>query len=329
MDRLIAAYPPLKPHVVRRRMGQPCQPTITYSDPEAVRALNTALLVADYNVSPTYSEILPADALMPPVPGRADYIHHIADVLRQSSSNNSIPTGMVILGMDIGTGANVIYPTIATSVYRWRMIASESNPTSTKSARQIVKANQRSRLIDVRQQDCNERIFDGILRPGEKIDFAMCNPPFYPSLEAFQKENARKLEGLSKGGLNKALPFDAPKQNPVEPAQTSNNFCGSGSDLWCEGGEVAFVRRMIKESKFYANRCLWFSSLVSRKINLRQIEGSLFKMGKSRSNNKQRKQIQKVLRIPIAAGHKSATLLFWTYFAEEERMAWARKRGWD
>jgi 23S rRNA (adenine1618-N6)-methyltransferase len=330
MDRLIAAYPSLEPFVKRTRMGEPCRPTITYSDSDACRALNTALLVADYGVHPKYSEILPLDALLPPVPGRADYVHNIADLLALSSPTNRIPTGPNIIGMDIGTGASAIYPTLATSLYKWKMIASEINTSSIGSAKQIIEANGHTELINVRQQASAKKIFDGVLRTTEKIDFAMCNPPFYPSLEAFQKENARKLKGLAKGGLNKILPIDDIKQrNDVQGEITSNNFGGSGSELWCEGGEVAFVKRIIKESKTYSDRCLWFSSLVSRKMNFKRIEGSLFVMGKSASGNKQGRPVHEVKKIEFGTGHKSSTILFWTYFDKDQRIDWARMRGWD
>jgi 23S rRNA (adenine1618-N6)-methyltransferase len=311
-------------------MGVPCRPTIAYSDPDACRALNTALLVADYNVNPKYTEILPLDALLPPVPGRADYVHHIADVLKLSSPMNTIPTGPNITGIDIGTGASAIYPTIATSIYKWKMIASEISTSSIESARQIVKANGHSDLINVRQQLSPKKTFDGVLHTKEKVDFVMCNPPFYPSLEAFQKENLRKLKGLAKGGLNKVLSIDDVEQmRDVQGRITSNNFGGTGNELWCEGGEVAFVKRIIKESKVFSDRCLWFSSLVSRKINLKRIEGSLFAMGKSTSSIKQSRPVNEVKKIEFGSGHKSSTILFWTYFDIDQRFDWARMRGWD
>ena len=316
MDRLIAAYPSLEPHIIRTRLGEPCRPTINYFNPESVRALNTALLVADYNVNPKYNEILPTGALSPPVPGRADYVHYIADILKQSWPDDVIPIGVNVVGMDIGTGASAIYPTIATAVYGWKMIASEINLASIESAKLIAHANDSADLIDVRHQQSKKSIFHGVLQRGEKIDFAMCNPPFYSSIEAFQKENARKLAGLAKGGSTL-------KEQSLGGG--SNNFGGTDSELWCEGGEVAFVKRMINESKQYADKCLWFSSLVSRKDNIKRIEGSLFNMGKNKGG-KQRIQVQEVRRIAMGAGHKSSTILFWTYFDEQRRTDWARMR---
>lgn len=333
MDRLVAAYPSLGPHVLAGPTGRP---TIKFADPIAVRALNTALLVADYGVNPDYADILPPNALVPPVPGRADYVHHIADAL-QKSSGDVVPMGPVVKGMDIGTGASCIYPIIAASAYGWRMIASEIDPTSIASARGIVKSNGHDDLIAMRCQELsNSSIFDGVLRSGEYIDFCMCNPPFYPSLEAFQAENARKLRGLAKSRKRRmaVTPYEevaaTTSTNQWEEegkAVSSNNFGGTDFELWCKGGEVAFVKRIISESKQYWDRCLWFSSLVSRKDNLDKIERSLFKLGKKNDSNEPRK-VQTVHRIAMGAGVKSSTILMWSFLDEGERRDWARMRKW-
>ncbi|KAL9179126.1 hypothetical protein ACHAXT_000168 [Thalassiosira profunda] len=330
MERLAAAFPALGPYVIRERRGAPCRPTIDFADPFAVRALNTALLVADYGVNPRYAEIVPKDALFPPVPGREDYVHHVADALGRCTSSGKVPTGSSVVGMDIGAGASCIYPTISASAYGWQMIASEINKTSIESAREIVDANNHSHLIDVRHQESSEAIFDGVLRPGETVDFAMCNPPFYRSPEEFREENARKLRGLARGGLNKGRP--AAERDPVEPklreegGTTSNNFGGTESELWCRGGEVSFVKRIIAESKQYARRCLWFTSLVSRKENVKKIEGALYNMGKK--GDMRQLRVQTIDTIRMGAGRKGATILLWSFLDETERFEWAKLRGW-
>ena len=48
-----------------------------------------------------YSDILPTNALMVGVPGRADYVHHIADILSKDNEG-IIPSGQHVIGMDIG-----------------------------------------------------------------------------------------------------------------------------------------------------------------------------------------------------------------------------------
>jgi len=215
------------------------------------------------------------------------------------------------------------------------MIASDVHPSSIASARDIVRANGQENLIDVRHQESISDIFDGVLRTGERIDFAMCNPPFYSSREAFRAENARKLRGLSKskkkGGANRKGDRVMPNEEVVGSPPTisisrasSNNFVGTDSELWCEGGEVAFVKRIIVESKRYWDRCLWFSSLVSRKNNLTEIERSFRNDGKKNG----RRGVQTVQRVPMGAGRKSSTILMWSFLDEGERRDWARVRHW-
>ena len=252
MDRLTDAYPALLQHIIiQTHTGRQ---TVNWSNPESVRALNSALLVADYGINPNYADMLPIGTLFPPVPGRADYVHHIADLLTRSNNDGdgNVPMGRQVVGVDVGTGASCIYPILATSIYGWRMIATEINPTSIQSARNIVTANALEDLIDVRVQERSSSIFDGVLHREEVVDFTMCNPPFYSSKEAFQAENARKLRGLSRS--KKARRSDVVRSMPVDSATTiesstgtSNNFGGNANELWCKGGEVAFVKKIIRE----------------------------------------------------------------------------------
>ena len=56
--------------------------SIDFFNPKAVKMLNKALLKQYYNID---NWNIPADNLCPPIPGRADYIHHIADLLGSKS----------------------------------------------------------------------------------------------------------------------------------------------------------------------------------------------------------------------------------------------------
>ena len=76
MPKLCRYYPPLGSFVTRypnpaaNTRVKSCRETIDFSDPAAVRALNTALLVADYGILPSFSDIMPPHALVPPIPGK-------------------------------------------------------------------------------------------------------------------------------------------------------------------------------------------------------------------------------------------------------------------
>ena len=369
LDALVRAYPPLGPHVIlppcekSSGSGEPMRPTIDFSDSVAVRCLNCALLVRDYGLSPVWADIMPSDTLVPPIPGRADYVHHLADILRECTAVTSVremdegkywsglPTGPGVRVLDLGTGASCVYPLIGASIYGWSFIASEVHLPSFKSAHKIVDANSLSRLIDVRRQDDPNKLFEGIWRKGELIDFVMCNPPFYGSAEAFQKENARKVRNLasnvrSRNGLGGRRRSGVGRDKRVTGGGGgSNNFGGSASELWCPGGEVAFVTRMIEESAAYADRCLWFSSLVSRRDNLPKI------LEKIRSNTKQVQErdmrirqkdagkrkpgygpkmpkIQLSKTLTMGPGSKSASVVLWSYWDADRQKEWGRERKW-
>ncbi|STT49675.1 putative SAM-dependent methyltransferase [Klebsiella pneumoniae] len=71
------------------------------------------------------------------MPGRADYIHHLADLL--AGDSGEVPKDATIL--DIGTGANLIYPLIGAHEYGWRFTGSEINPQAFASAQAIINGN--------------------------------------------------------------------------------------------------------------------------------------------------------------------------------------------
>jgi len=108
--------------------------TIDWFNAEAVKILNKALLIHYYNL--TYWDI-PSGYLCPPIPGRADYIHHIADVM-SISNNGEIPKGQHIKCLDIGVGANCVYPIIGNSEYGWSFIGSDIDPDAINSAAKIL-----------------------------------------------------------------------------------------------------------------------------------------------------------------------------------------------
>ena len=59
--------------------------TIDFANPAAVKALNQALLLEAYGIA---DWDIPAGYLCPPVPGRSDYVHHVADLLADGDEVN-------------------------------------------------------------------------------------------------------------------------------------------------------------------------------------------------------------------------------------------------
>jgi len=100
-----------------------------------VRCLNQALLAQTYQIK---HWMIPVGYLCPPIPGRADYIHYVADLL---AGAGKVPTGKQVGVLDIGTGANCIYPIIGSQSYGWKFLATDIDPVSVKTACLFVESN--------------------------------------------------------------------------------------------------------------------------------------------------------------------------------------------
>ncbi len=270
--------------------------SIDFADPKAVKALNKALLFNQYDVK--YWDI-PQNYLCPPIPGRADYIHHLADLLGKSNAEKT-PVGKKIVCMDIGVGANCIYPIVGVKEYGWSFIGTDIDQNAIKSANKIIDQNPfLNEQVEIRHQPRKNSFFNGILKKGEKIDVSICNPPFHTSYEAAQAGSLRKVGNLKGKKVSKA----------------HLNFGGRSNELWCKGGEKQFIGDMIYESKKCALNCLWFSTLVSKESNLKSVYASL-KRAKSFS----------VKTLDMGQGNKISRVVAWTFQDQKQQKVWQEKR---
>jgi 23S rRNA (adenine1618-N6)-methyltransferase len=275
---LIRASPELARFIAKTPLGTD---TIAFADPAAVLALNRALLKLHYGVA--HWEI-PAGYLCPPIPGRADYLHHMADLL---AAGGAIPRGPSVRVLDIGVGANGVYPIIGVSEYGWRFVGTDIDPAAIASLRRIVAANpQLGDHIEGRWQRAATDIFRGVIKPGETFALSLCNPPFHASAAEAAAGTLRKLRNLSGQKTTRRV----------------LNFGGHPSELWCAGGEVAFVRRMIAESAERPELCGWFTTLVSKRESLPAIYRAL---GAARP--------AEVRTIDLAHGQKKSRIVAWTF----------------
>ncbi len=275
LEALAKANPELKKFIKPNPYDPSLGETIDFSQPEAVKNLNKALLKLYYGIS--YWDI-PSGALCPPIPGRADYIHYAADLLKklQQVQNDKI----VVL--DIGTGANLVYPLIGQSEYSWSFVASDVDEKSLKNAQQIIERNAGlGERISLRKQVHKKNIFKGVLLPEDRFALTMCNPPFHSSAEEASSGSLRKWKNLGKG----------------KSAKPVLNFGGGSHELWCEGGEKSFVSTMIEESLLFKTQALWFTTLVSKGENLHHFKNLLKKVKASQVEIIEMGQGQKVSRI--------------------------------
>jgi len=285
MDALCQSYPALKPFLVRAKSGKT---SIDFTNPNAVKALNAALLFHYYKLE--YWD-MPEGYLCPPVPGRADYIHGIADLLYQSDEKRDAVRGLAVRGLDVGVGANAIYPIIGVASYDWEFVGSDVDGQAVKSATRIASKNKRlTNKFSVRKQADSEHIFEGIIKDNEHFTFTMCNPPFHKSAEDALLGTHRKTSNLARNKHKRGgkLPVKSPKgfahsakskgHNKVTEnvaKQANLNFAGQANELWCEGGELAFIQRMIKESVNVKDNVEWFTCLVSKSAHLKPLKTSI------------------------------------------------------
>jgi len=276
--KYIEIFEPLKKHVVLNPSGQE---TIHFSDSNAVYALNKAMLLADYSLE---DYVLPKGYLIPPVPGRLDYLLYLRDFLLKRFN---LSTKKPLKGLDMGSGANAIYCILGAQHFGWSMVGAESDAKAVEIAKKnIQRSKALNDRIEIRLQENKQFLFKHMIQPNDSFDFSVCNPPFHSSKEEALKGSIKKHQNLS-SGLN----------SPSELL----NFEGQANELWCNGGEALFIKRLIKESVGYKSQVRLFSSLVSKEESLPSIQKQL----------KKAKAIFTVL--PMEIGNKISRIVVWWF----------------
>ncbi len=249
--------------------------TIDFADPKAVLALNKAILKHSYGL---VEWNIPEGYLCPPIPGRADYIHNIATILEKEDLNGPIK------GLDIGVGANSIYPILGSQIYNWQMVGSDIDEKAVQAAQANVDSNpQLSKSVEIRHQKDNANIFEGIIQADEYFHFTLCNPPFYSSKEHAERETKQKQKNLGYS------------------AKAKRNFGGQANELWCNGGEALFLKRMIKQSVYFKKQVGLFTSLVSKSEHLPKIKKQLQKLG------------AEYYTVAMEHGNKKSRIIVWKF----------------
>ena len=290
---LIASCPELEAFVSLNQYGSH---SIDFANPSAVKSLNKALLIHFYGIE---KWDIPANYLCPPIPGRADYIHYLADLLAEYNGG-IIPRGATVKGLDIGVGANCIYPIVCAKEYAWQLVGSDIDKVAVESATAIANSNSvLNSKVEIRLQPSSNDIFRGIIKPNERFDFTICNPPFHASAEEAAAGSNRKVRNL---GLKQ-------KGTPIL------NFGGQCNELWCEGGEETFLRHMVEQSAEIPTQCFWFTSLVSKSASLPSVYQAL-----------RAAHAWDVHTVDMAQGQKISRFVAWTFLRDEEQQAWRKER---
>jgi len=293
--RLEENHPLLSKHTYQLRG----RTTLDFSDSDAVIQLNCALLKTYYKVDHWQ---IPDGYLCPPIPGRVDYIHYLADLLQRAYPDRSINSPKITV-LDIGTGASCIYPILGQRCYQWSFIGSDIDPISVNTAKQIIAANPGlAKRVKIKQQKSPAHFFEGILDSQMKIDLTMCNPPFHRSLKEALSGNKRKRDNLQKNRLHN-----------LSKSVNNLNFGGQQAELFCQGGELQFIKSMVKESKQFAHQVLYFSTLVSKTDNLNAIKLALKKVN-----------AVDIQTVKMHQGNKTSRFIAWSFLDAEQRRVWKK-----
>ncbi|MDO6801660.1 23S rRNA (adenine(1618)-N(6))-methyltransferase RlmF [Wenyingzhuangia sp. 1_MG-2023] len=269
LDILTKVNSELEPHVFVNEYGNK---TIKFADKTAVKELNKALLKQYYQLQ--FWDI-PENNLCPPIPGRLDYLLHANDLLTDKKE---------VSLLDIGTGANLIYPILGTCHFNWSCTASEVDKESLTNAQALTDNNPVLSSINLRHQPFKNSILEHIIQPDDFFDLVVCNPPFFKNSFDADQTNKRKVKNLK-----------------IDTDETLN-FGGRSNELWYKGGEEAFVKKMAEESANFKTQVGWFTSLVSQKEHLKNIKRAINKT-----------QPAEVKIVDMEQGNKKSRFVAWRY----------------
>lgn len=264
----LAEYSPdLKKEVVQNKYGKS---TIDFSEAKSVKALNAALLNHQYGIDWD----IPDKNLCPPIPGRLDYLLHVSELVRNEA----------IQILDIGTGASLIYPILATCHFNWKCTGSEISDSSLKNAAEIIRKNSKLQSIELRKQEYKNSILKNIIQPSDFFDIIICNPPFYRNAIQANRQNIRKNKNL--------------KNRKIE----SRNFSGIPDEIWYPGGEKKFIETLVKEGVEFKNQIEWFTTLISNEDHLSSIKKEI-----------QKTKPTSIKVIQMGQGNKTSRFAAWSY----------------
>ena len=227
---------------------------LDFSSASAVRSLSRALLMQCFGLT---DWTLSDGALVPPIAARAAYLRRMGLIV-----GGGVPPPHPLSLLDVGTGANLIFPLLAASpVFGWSATGLDVTPAALSGAAANLALNP-SLASRIRLVAGSPTGRPPILAPalgGEggtdaasHFDFSVCNPPFFESDAA--RATTAKDPGAAHGG----------------------GHAGTAAEtVWQGGGEAGFVCAFASESAAFPHAVTWFSSLLGRKASLTAVRGVL------------------------------------------------------
>jgi 23S rRNA A1618 N6-methylase RlmF len=248
---LARQFPDLCDHVISRSSNG--HVVYDWHAPGATYAVTRALLKRDFDLE--WQQ--PLQHLCPPVPGRMNYLLWVQDLALQDGAAAAADVCVA----DIGTGASAIFPLMGARRFGWSFVALDSNEDALSHARANVERNGLQQLIAVQHVAGDSSIIDAI-NAHPNITHTMCNPPFFSaSSSSAWRQRAPAARAGGRGAMSACA--------AVEP------------ELFTQGGEVAFMRKIIEESAASpcSRRVKWFTCMVGIKADLAALKSACYSAG--------------------------------------------------
>lgn len=183
-EELANKYPSFKKFVIKTKFNTY---SIDWKDKEAGKELCRCLLKHDFNLK--YWDI-PDGFLIPSITSRCNYIHWIHDILEEDDLLD-----IKITGLDIGTGANCIYPLLGHQIYGWNFKCAELNKEAVDIASNTIQENNLNNHINIVHQEDEDNIFYKVIENKELFVFSMCNPPYF-SYDEIKHDNPNTVYSI-------------------------------------------------------------------------------------------------------------------------------------
>ncbi|KAI9830598.1 MAG: hypothetical protein M1826_004624 [Phylliscum demangeonii] len=243
---------------------------LDFSNPKAIQQLTISLLKRDFKLEIN----LPDDRLCPPVPNRFNYILWLQDLLDTTSDRYTerYDPAREVTGLDmygVSSMAHLgrrhrgkLYLSVTrmraaaeVEVSRYSLRGEDIDEKNVQCAQENVSLNKLNARIKVVQTTAQDALIP-IERYGlSRIDFCMCNPPFYDSVEEMVSSAQRKQRA----------PFSA--------------CTGAEVEMVTAGGEVGFVKQMVAESQTLRDRVQWYTSMLGKHRSVATVLQHLQELG--------------------------------------------------
>jgi 23S rRNA (adenine1618-N6)-methyltransferase len=135
------------------------------------------------------------------------------------------------------------------------MIGTDIDPQNFSHANQNIERNELTSRIRTKLNIAEDALISPKTFDLDKLDFVMCNPPFYSSAEDMATSSAGK-------------------SGPPSAVCT-----GAEVEMICPGGDAGFVLRMVEESKELKDTVRWYTSMLGKLSSVHQVIDRLKEIG--------------------------------------------------